>query len=327
MTPPQFPNFFDMIQHAIRHFRTGFLPGLRMALPLLVIFSILFAVLRVTVLRDAFLDSAAAGMNDRLDLGSLLVQTLVVVLSFLASIVFLGFVFTASYASAIGATSRKDGFKLGTGDQPLFKLTHEQQVVIQSGLVNLLKLWPVIPFGIASAVAYQISFMIDVTTLRGFGADAPFEAVLAHNVARLVALFFGLWFAARLIRFYLFRPAVVVETGIADEAAIDSVLMSRFPKCLLDKTFLYLLGIVLIAFGVPILVKYLWAGITDVVPILSRGLFGLTLQYGIGYLGWVFSAVLLAGCVSFIRGRAIGGATEGPTEVRTADGSNGQEEL
>lgn len=324
MTPPQLPNFFDMIQHAIRHFRTGFLPGLRMALPLLVIFSILFAVLRIASEPSTFLIDSIR--NERMPLGPILGAVFFVGLSFLASIVFLGFVFTASYAQAIGAASRKDGFKLGTGDQPLFKLTHEQQVVIKSGLVNLLKLWPVIPFGIASLVALQISITIDMTTFHGLVGEAPFEAVLARNVARLVALFFGLWFAARLIRFYLFRPAVVVETGIADEAAIDSALTSRFPKCLLDKTFLYLLGIVLIAFGVPILVNYLWAGITDVVPILSRGLFGLTLQYGIGYLGWVFSAVLLAGCVSFIRGRAIDGATEGPTEVRAGDGPDGQEE-
>ena len=216
---------------------------------------------------------------------------------------------TALHAAAVGRTSRGWAWKLGTADPPLLGLTTEQVLMVRSSARRVLTLWPGFVMLLAVAITASIDFKIAIR----FGQDTGGLKFMKF-VMQLVSAYFLLWYLLRVARHFLFRPAVIVETGEVDETAISSWVQGSFPGCLRHGSY-WSCAILIVAAWAPMWAidwlrdkafeeLELWN--TDTIPMFIGTLIGL--------VGWSLSLTFLAGAVAFARG---GGAAA--TEAATAE--------
>lgn len=299
MTPTDTRRFnaFDAIQAGMRHLGGNAVATLKSHWLLLVAASIVLTMIgRLDVVMRG---KAAIGqmMGNDPDLLDLLKSLALALMTLSVTALVLSHLATALHAAAAGRPSRGWAWKLGTNDPPLLGLTLEQVVMLRSSIRRVLTLWP----GFVLLLAVGIKANIDFRIMMRFGRDDGGLKFMSF-VMLLVSGYFLLWYLSRIARNYLFRPAVIVETGNADEQAIASWVDGRFPKCLRSGSY-WACAILIAATWAPMWgiswlrdkafkAMELWN--TDTIPMFIATLVGLT--------AWSLSLTFLAGAVAFARG-------------------------
>lgn len=293
-------NFFDAVQFGGKHFAREWLPSLKENLLLLAVIVIAFSLFYTGLVQDARVALAFAQLSGTFDAGAWFIGIVWTVFSVIVAVGFLAVVFTSSYAKAIGQTSRGTAFQLGTGDTPLFRMTQEQATVFKSSWRRFVQLWPIIIGIFAWSLAQVMGTWIQLAQLQGNGTVL---LSILQLILRGVALYSGLWFFARVIRYFLYRPAIVVETGVADEDAITSPLGEAFPHCMKSTFFWSASGLIFLAYVPPNVLNWVSGGVNSVLDI-EESLLGVLLGAGTNFLGWLLSAVFISGALAFARGKA-----------------------
>ncbi len=290
-------NAFDAIQAGMRHLGGNAIATLKSHWLLLVAASIVLTMIgRLDVVMRG---KAAIGqmLGDDPNLLDLMKSLVLVLMTLSVTALVLSHLATALHAAAAGRPSRGWAWKLGTNDPPLLGLTREQVVMLRSSVRRVLTLWP----GFMLLLAVAIKENIDFRIMLRFGRDDGGLKFMSF-VMLLVSGFFLLWYLSRVARHYLFRPAVIVETGDADEQAIAAWVDGRFPKCLRSGSY-WSCAMLIAAAWAPIWgiswlrdkafkAMELWN--TDAIPMFIATLVGLT--------AWSLSLTFLAGAVAFARG-------------------------
>ncbi|MHC0051893.1 hypothetical protein [Actibacterium sp. D379-3] len=291
-------NLADAVQAGGRYFASAVKSVFSTYWLVVVVLSVVMAIISRMGIKATASASFAQAM-ERSDPGAMLTAFILACIQVALLFLFLTYAAAGTYAQASGVPSQGYAFKMGTGDTPLFGVTVEQSMMTRTSFKRLLALWPFLVAVLVYAPVGALSMQI---TLSGFsGADVT-AAKLTRLILQLIALFFFLWYMAKVSRHYLFRAAVITETKAADPEEIAAYLPGRFPANLRSAGYWRCAGLILAAWFPVWAVGWLLGKIYAALDVFETGFVALLISNLVMFMAWALALTFLSGAQAYIRG-------------------------
>lgn len=291
MSTPQF-SLPDSLQAGVAHLSKHVVPVLKRHWLAIVAATIALTILR-RLISSVFLSStfnALSGRNMSFgDIFGMVVLTLFVIAISLATVAYL---IAAAQSNAAEKGEDDYAWQWGSAEPPLLSITNVQVDMLRSSLRRILSLWP----GLVFLLFWGAKAMLDMQIRLRFG-NAPAEMVWMRNLFLLAAIVFLLWYVGRLAQVYLFRAAVIVETGRVDEQQIAAWVPGRFPTYLKTSAYWNCAALLLAAMGLIWAIRWVLDQVYGWLDVERAQVVPQLFSDAVSFFAWAVAAVFLAGAL------------------------------